>query len=64
MIAAGIHAVLVKTAAAGLLPRRHLGRSLEEMRPTLWGLREVYGGNICGEGGEYETLTLDCPAFR
>ena len=20
--------------------------------------------NICGEGGEYETLTLDCPLFR
>ena len=23
-----------------------------------------YGCNICGEGGEYETLTLDCPMFR
>jgi len=23
-----------------------------------------YGCNICGEGGEYETLTLDCPVFR
>ena len=22
-----------------------------------------YGCNICGEGGEYETLTLDCPVF-
>ena len=23
-----------------------------------------FGVNICGEGGEYETLTLDCPLFR
>ena len=23
-----------------------------------------YGCNICGEGGEFETLTLDCPVFR
>ncbi len=22
-----------------------------------------FGSNICGEGGEYETLTLDCPLF-
>lgn len=27
----------------------------------LWGRR--YGINVCGEGGEYETLTLDCPLF-
>lgn len=23
----------------------------------------AYGINVCGEGGEYETLTLDCPLF-
>ena len=23
-----------------------------------------YGCNICGEGGEYETLVLDCPLFK
>jgi hypothetical protein len=23
----------------------------------------MYGLHICGEGGEYETLTLDCPLF-
>jgi diphthine-ammonia ligase len=26
-------------------------------------LRRLYGSNVCGEGGEYETLTLDCPLF-
>lgn len=25
---------------------------------------ELYGAHICGEGGEYETLTLDCPLFK
>lgn len=24
----------------------------------------LYGINVCGEGGEYETLTLDCPLFE
>ena len=24
----------------------------------------MYGCNVCGEGGEYETLTLNCPLFR
>jgi diphthine-ammonia ligase len=24
----------------------------------------MYGINVCGEGGEYETLTLDCPLFK
>lgn len=24
----------------------------------------LYGCNVCGEGGEYETLVLDCPLFR
>jgi len=23
-----------------------------------------YGINVCGEGGEYETFTLDCPLFQ
>ena len=25
---------------------------------------EQYGINVCGEGGEYETFTLDCPLFH
>lgn len=28
------------------------------------GPNRLYGCNVCGEGGEYETLTLDCPIFR
>lgn len=35
MIAAGVHAVLVKVAAMGLHPGKHLGRSLQEVQPAL-----------------------------
>jgi diphthine-ammonia ligase len=31
--------------------------------PQLHKLRRLYGSNVCGEGGEYESLTLDCPAL-
>lgn len=34
------------------------------MRDHLLKLREKYGMNVCGEGGEYESLTLDCPLFK
>jgi diphthine-ammonia ligase len=64
MIESGIEAVLVKVAALGLDPHRHLGRTLAAMEPALHSLRDRFGCNVCGEGGEYETLTLDCPAFR
>ena len=64
MVAANIDAVLVKVAALGLDPRRHLGRPIAAMRPILHGLRDRFGCNVCGEGGEYETLTLDCTAFK
>ena len=51
-------------ACCGLEPRKHLGQSLAEVRPLLLELEAKYGCNVCGEGGEYETLTLDCPLFR
>ena len=50
-------------AALGLDPHKHLGKSLQQLEGHLLRLREQYGCNPCGEGGEYETLTLDCPAF-
>ncbi|WIA09297.1 hypothetical protein OEZ85_008704 [Tetradesmus obliquus] len=64
MIANNIEAVLVKVAAIGLDPHKHLGKSIRQMQPLLRSLRDRFGCNVCGEGGEYETLTLDCPAFR
>jgi diphthine-ammonia ligase len=41
-----------------------LGQSLAEMHPLLMRLHDKFGIHICGEGGEYETLTLDCPLFK
>ncbi|KAK9827348.1 hypothetical protein WJX81_008556 [Elliptochloris bilobata] len=63
MMARGLVAVLVKVAALGLDPGRHLGRSIASMRPHLTKLRRQFGCSVCGEGGEYETFTLDCPMF-
>jgi hypothetical protein len=57
------HAAHCQVAALGLEPHKHLGKSLAQMQPHLHRLRDSFGCNVCGEGGEYETLTLDCPAF-
>jgi diphthine-ammonia ligase len=62
MIAAGVHAVLIKVAGIGLGPE-HLGKSLAEVRDHLLNLHELYGSHVCGEGGEYETLVLSLPTF-
>lgn len=59
-----IDAVLVRVACPpGLIPHRHLGKSLRELRDrgVLDQLNDRYGMNPAGEGGEYETLVLDCP---
>ncbi len=56
--------ILIKVACFGLKPEKHLGKSLAEMRSHLKELEEKYGCNVCGEGGEYESLTLDCPLFK
>ncbi|XP_063828857.1 uncharacterized protein LOC135078201 [Ostrinia nubilalis] len=64
MIASGVEAIIIKVAALGLDPRVHLGMSIREIQPHLLVMQEKYGLNVCGEGGEYETFTLDCPLFR
>ncbi|RKP22942.1 hypothetical protein SYNPS1DRAFT_33512 [Syncephalis pseudoplumigaleata] len=62
MIDNGLQAILIKVAAMGL-NERHLGKSLGEMQPALMQLHDRFGLHVCGEGGEYETFTLDCPLF-
>ncbi|XP_041827997.1 diphthine--ammonia ligase isoform X4 [Melanotaenia boesemani] len=64
MISSNLHAILIKVAAFGLDPEKHLGKSLADMESYLKQLSQKYGVHICGEGGEYETFTLDCPLFR
>ncbi|KAI7870272.1 ATP-binding domain-containing protein 4 [Spinellus fusiger] len=63
MAEAKVNAVLIKVAAIGLKPV-HLGKSIAEMHPILCDLNDKYDIHICGEGGEYETFTLDCPLFK
>ena len=57
----GIRAVIVGCYAEGLgeewLGREITRESVEELK----GLREKYGISIMGEGGEYESMTLDSP---
>jgi hypothetical protein len=63
MVEAGLEAILVKVAALGLVPHKHLGKTIAQVEPLMQKLNKLYGSNVCGEGGEYETLTLDCPVF-
>ena len=63
MVAAGVDAVLVKVASLGL-DERHLGKTLGALRPHFEALHGRFGFHICGEGGEYETFTLDCPLYQ
>uniref|UniRef100_A0A096LQQ1 Diphthine--ammonia ligase n=1 Tax=Poecilia formosa TaxID=48698 RepID=A0A096LQQ1_POEFO len=64
MISSDLQAILIKVAAFGLDPEKHLGKSLADMQPYLKQLSHKYGVHICGEGGEYETFTLNCPLFK
>lgn len=64
MIRTEIKSIIIKVAAMGLLPDKHLSLSLDAIHPTMVRLNREYGLNICGEGGEYETFTLDCPLFK
>ncbi|KAE8738160.1 hypothetical protein FOCC_FOCC016358 [Frankliniella occidentalis] len=63
MIDCNINAIIIKVAAMGLEPTKHLGMKIADLKPHLVKMKEKYGLNVCGEGGEYETFTLDCPLF-
>ncbi|KAJ3190557.1 ATP binding domain 4, partial [Irineochytrium annulatum] len=76
MIDSGLTAILIKVAGMGMsvseelrlkysteLKKSHLGKSLGEMHDTFVELNRKYDSHICGEGGEYESLTLDSPLF-
>ena len=63
MLGCGIEAKLIKTCSMGL-NEAHLGKTIEELYPKFVELKNEYGFNMCGEGGEYETAVLDCPLFK
>lgn len=80
MLGSGLRAVLMKVAGLGLkvedvgkelsVMRPKLAR-LVSARACSWRFRglsrvqeEMYGSHVAGEGGEYETITIDCPLFH
>ncbi|RYY88234.1 hypothetical protein EON63_02760 [archaeon] len=50
-------------AGAGLEPHKHLNKKISDLLPTLFKYHTLYGLDVCGEGGEYESLVLDAPIF-
>ncbi|XP_040568599.1 diphthine--ammonia ligase [Lepeophtheirus salmonis] len=63
MISCPIEAIVVKVATLGL-DESHLGKTIAELQPHLLKMADKFGINVCGEGGEYETFTLNCPLFK
>lgn len=63
MIDNNFNAILIKVACMGL-SKQHVGLSIGEMQAYLRKLNKEYETNVCGEGGEYETLVLDCPLYK
>jgi diphthine-ammonia ligase len=62
MIRDGVDARVVKVASS-FLDRGCINMSLSEVREHLES-KAPYETNYCGEGGEYESVVLDCPLFR
>lgn len=64
MLSAGLIVVVTAVAARGL-DRRWLGRVLDARAvEELDELHRRFGVDVCGDGGEMETLVLDAPWFR
>ena len=62
MVKNNINAVLVRVGSYGL-KEQHLGKSIAELKDYLINLQRKFDCQCCGEGGEYESLVLDCPLF-
>ena len=62
-MSSGLEAIVIKVASMGLKVSM-LGKTIGELNPVFERLNTQMDLHICGEGGEYETLTLDCPLFR
>lgn len=63
MIDNDLNAVLIKVCAIGL-DKIDIMKSLKDMQTKLLILEGKYQLNVCGEGGEYETVTLDCAIYK
>ena len=63
MVDCEVEAIVIKVATMGLRPNIHLGLTLRQLLSVMVE-HNKFGLNVCGEGGEYETLTLDCPILK
>ena len=63
MIQNNMNSIIIKTCVIGL-DKEDLMKSLKEINNKLLKLKDKYGINVCGEGGEYETITLDCEIYK
>ncbi len=64
IVASGIEAIVTKVAAEGM-NEHMLGRRIDsDFIETAVDLNRRFGVSPCGEGGEYETLTLDSPMHK
>jgi diphthine-ammonia ligase len=62
MIQNNFEAVLVKVCSMGL-DAYHLGKTIADCRDYFLKLDKDFGFHVCGEGGEYESIVLDCPLY-
>ena len=53
---------IIKVASMGL-GKDHVTRYAAELLPHFQKISKKWGFNVCGEGGEYESLVTDCPLF-
>lgn len=62
MIEYGIDARIIKIAAGGL-NKDMINKDLKDIN-NFYSSCKYLDVNFCGEGGEYETIVLDCPLFN
>ncbi|MCD6448570.1 MAG: TIGR00289 family protein [Thermoplasmata archaeon] len=64
LIKAGFEVIITAVAAEGF-GKDWLGRKIDEKCiEELLEIGKKYGINVAGEGGEFETLVIDCPLYR
>jgi diphthine-ammonia ligase len=58
-----LEGILVRICSWGL-KKNHLGKSIVELKDYLISLQDKYDVHCCGEGGEFETIVVDCPMYK
>ncbi|KAM3132259.1 hypothetical protein pb186bvf_015589 [Paramecium bursaria] len=63
MIQNGMDFIIIKVAAFGL-SKDYLGKRVKDCYEQFAKMQQEFGFHPCGEGGEFESLTLDCPLYK